>query len=497
MPKDKKKPSANSLTKMSKRNKEVLDQVTKAKQKYIYEYGPLTKSEADKKEAGKRNARTDQYEQIIHELIEDIYTGKNNVRISLENGELHYSRDSGQDQEGNLLPEKGNLTELIKKANKTHLELSDNDLETYASDNKFHNVKSVNNLRGGYEIKNISDDKIDHPSPEKFQERINNAEREQREDVQRIEGKIKKNPNDIELEKGLKAAIDEQEAISSLRDLSHGEKIAIYKHTTDNYAHINYLSREQYDKFLDKEGQLNEEAVKKYLIDGAVTSNAINKIRAVNTPTVTRYKDDYGRDQMIEDVNNNKVTQESSFLSTAYAPAEVFAMTLKAEGKSVDKVIIEKVKGVNISPLSKLPGEKEYLIPPSTQLKWTGHKIDKDGSHIFTAEGANVQMDRRHNIKYDRFKKNAKIAAKGASVILPGAAVIGAVAVQAVKLSTSKSKRDQAIDKAKALGASISSKISNISSKAKQAIKRKSQNISTNAGLGFKRKSKNNDRGIH
>jgi hypothetical protein len=55
-------------------------------------------------------------------------------------------------------------------------------------------------------------------------------------------------------------------------------------------------------------------------------------------------------------------------------------------------IIYQNVHGKDISPLSNHQEEKEYLIPPSTQIKWTGYQKTKNG-HIFTARGANNLLD--------------------------------------------------------------------------------------------------------
>lgn len=102
------------------------------------------------------------------------------------------------------------------------------------------------------------------------------------------------------------------------------------------------------------------------------------------------------------------------FISTSYDDLKKFGP---------NKLILQNVKGKYIAPISEHPREEEYLLPPSTQLKLTGHKVEKmqvfdeatqqfkkKKIHIFTGEGVNVLLDQKENIKENQ--KNTYAAAK-------------------------------------------------------------------------------------
>ncbi|XVN43162.1 MAG: hypothetical protein RCG15_02450 [Candidatus Rickettsia vulgarisii] len=68
--------------------------------------------------------------------------------------------------------------------------------------------------------------------------------------------------------------------------------------------------------------------------------------------------------------------------------------------KSEETKLFEKnVRGKSIKALSKYPNEKEYLLPPSTQLKWGGYK-KTDKGHVFVVEGANVLINEKQLPSY-------------------------------------------------------------------------------------------------
>ena len=177
-----------------------------------------------------------------------------------------------------------------------------------------------------------------------------------------------------------------------LNELTYGECLAIYRYTSPDYAKINGLMREDYQN-LKKLGELQEETVKSALMHTIVASSALSKVPDIDLPTVTRRQGDFGIDQMIENVKKNNVTQEKAFTSSSFEDLEEFKLTYP------NQIILKNVQGKDISAISYFGKEKEYLISPSTQLKWTGHTMDGE-NHVFTVEGSNVLLDQR-------MKKNA------------------------------------------------------------------------------------------
>lgn len=380
-------------TESSKQNEAKYESIPKSKDNSQYEYGPLNK-----------NPYTTKIEKILHSIINDIdksNTSKSpNTSISLKDGNLYYSNNKTGEKDINL-------TDLIKNTNWSQINLQKEDLDKYAKNKAFHNLSAGTG-------KEIDLDKVSIKPKKDFIKNINKSIREEKfiktaTKSAYIDEEKKKNINVESTRKDLKSTQDEIEGLKSLKNLHHAEMVSINKYTGSSFSSINALSRGQYDAksgnnyyFKDEKGDLNQDAVKKRLVDLAVVSNGLNKVHAVNRPSVIRNQDAYGVDQMIKDAQKGNVTNSNSLLSTSYHDG--FG---KMDNKPVDKVeiILKNVKGVNVSPISQAAGEREFLLPPSTQLKWTGHKAEEKQefdlnsmkhvnytTHTFTVEGANVQL---------------------------------------------------------------------------------------------------------
>ena len=331
---------SKSPDELSKINAEAFEKVEKEKQKFKYDFGPLNKDKA-----------TIELEKIFNDLVEDSTKQDKSVKITLENGQLFYQKGTS---------DKVNLTDILSKANLTHLNIDPAIIETYSKIPAIHDNPATQVVKAG---KIVLKEATKALTEEEFKVKINRATPEQKE---------------------------------YLNELTYGEHLAIYRYTSPEYAKINGLMRGDYRSF-KKLGGVEEEKVKSTLMHTIVASAALQKMPDVDLPTVTRRVDNFGMDQMIENVKNNIVTQEKAFISTSFEDHDDFKKVYP------NQIILKNVQGKDISAISYFGKEKEYLISPSTQLKWTGHTMNGE-NHIFTVEGSNVLLDQR-------MKKNASSTA--------------------------------------------------------------------------------------
>jgi len=167
----------------------------------------------------------------------------------------------------------------------------------------------------------------------------------------------------------------------SLGKLKYGEMLAVFKYTTESYKPMNALMRGQHADLAIKD-------IPDLVAHVAVASYALTKVPDIELPYVVRNQDTYGLNKMLEKAQTHEVSVEQSFISTA--------MSSQKDFNGGVQVIYKNVHGKSISAISEIPYEEEYLIPPSTQLQWTGHQVSESGQHVFTVEGANVLLEERH-----------------------------------------------------------------------------------------------------
>ena len=171
-------------------------------------------------------------------------------------------------------------------------------------------------------------------------------------------------------ERIVQSDIHQQESLSKL---SYAEKVAINVYTSSQYDDMNGILR----------GCNAPQDFDRCLMDIAVASQGLNSLPSIELPTVTRMQGKYDLDKMMKMQKNHEIEQVQGFLSTSYETQKHFGDV---------QIVYENVRGVSIAALSEFPDEKEYLIPPSTQIKYTGYKFIQ-GRHVFTSEGANVLLD--------------------------------------------------------------------------------------------------------
>ena len=144
------------------------------------------------------------------------------------------------------------------------------------------------------------------------------------------------------------------------------------------YTAINDLLRGKYPAIIQ------EENLYSLLINIALISQTLNRATSVVIPEAIRMQDTYGLDEMIYKAENQLVEEVKAFISTSAGGTEF------RQGKAPVKVCYHNTKGIMLGrTLLGLPGESEYLIPPSTQIKYTSYVYDGK-HHLFTVEGVNV-----------------------------------------------------------------------------------------------------------
>lgn len=194
---------------------------------------------------------------------------------------------------------------------------------------------------------------------------------------------------------------------SALTTLEYGEQVALYRYTAASYPQMqqflrgNYGTKNTSGGLLEIEGcpkdsivQIINGRIEKTLLNTVVAVHALNKlpdytgidIDYIKAPYLIRGQGvkGYNVDDLILHAKASEVTQESAFTSTSLVPLQRFNGGVQ--------IIFHDVPGKIVWPLAQIPRELEFLIPP-TQLKWTGHSIAADGTHIFVVTGANVLLE--------------------------------------------------------------------------------------------------------
>ncbi|WP_342224866.1 ADP-ribosyltransferase [Rickettsia endosymbiont of Urophora cardui] len=209
-----------------------------------------------------------------------------------------------------------------------------------------------------------------------------------KEDIQKYATNTKINlspPSYKEFQERIKEADIQQAA--SLSTLDYGEMLAIYKYTGVHYKTMSLLLRDT--------DAMKTNQIASAMLNTAIASHGLNKLPDIHLPQVIRNQDKYNLNQLIKNAQEHIISQEKGFISTSLAP------NLKIDTESNKKnvrIIYKNVRGKSISAISQRPDELEYLLPPSTQIRWTGYKNTSAG-YVFTAEGANVLLDEDISIK--------------------------------------------------------------------------------------------------
>lgn len=169
----------------------------------------------------------------------------------------------------------------------------------------------------------------------------------------------------------------------NLLDLEYGEMLAIHQYSVQGNPML-CLMRDKYDGPVDK--------IPQYLMTIAIASHGLYRLPDLDIPCVIRQQDYYNFKRLIDNAKHFKVTQTQEFISTSY-----YSDHFTPSWHYPVQVIISNARGKDIKAISGYSYEDEYLLPPSTQLEWTGYQITPRG-YIFTAEGRHVLLGQEHAI---------------------------------------------------------------------------------------------------
>ncbi|MBT6538478.1 MAG: hypothetical protein HOL58_03235, partial [Francisellaceae bacterium] len=182
------------------------------------------------------------------------------------------------------------------------------------------------------------------------------------------------------------------------KELSVAEIFAINIYTgNDFYRSCNDFLRGNYAKYLKTEINIRE-----LLLTTAMASSGLNKITdTVNVDYVFRGENltQNKIDERINGVKNRQrngsyVSTETAFTSTSINnPQSGFVKDLTSnipeQKNCAVGVIYQNARGMNVAGLSSWGGSEidgeEFLMPPSTQVEWTGY-YQEGGKFIFTAK---------------------------------------------------------------------------------------------------------------
>ncbi|MGX6960407.1 MAG: ADP-ribosyltransferase [Rickettsia endosymbiont of Pentastiridius leporinus] len=294
----------------------------------------ISTKEKNKYPFGPLNKSTESkvFETIVQDLINDYNNPNKKIQLFKNNkNEIILKKNNAQIS----------LSEFMKNVNLNHISLPKQAIKKYAEIGFPRlELKTINNTQSIVSLPPLTHNQ--------FLERIENTNTPQTKDLKKLE---------------------------------YGEMAAINQYTSFKYQDINNLLRDS--------NSLPIEKIPEMIMHIAVASHGLNKIPDIKLPIVIRNQQSELLNEYINNVKENKVTAEKAFISTSYESQENFNSKNKSEGI---KIIFKDVKGKDISPLSQYPNEKEYLLPPSTQLKWSGYSKTKLG-HVFITEGANVLLD--------------------------------------------------------------------------------------------------------
>lgn len=191
------------------------------------------------------------------------------------------------------------------------------------------------------------------------------------------------------IERRLREAYTDKEEPHHLKKLSYAEQIAIQVYTSKRYQEMNGIMR----------GDKSPAHFDRFLMDIAFASQGLSKLPTTNLPKVAR-RQRTGTNIMQTKVETGEIDVIDGFTSASHKTRTEFGNIT---------IVYSNVQGVDIAPLSMFPEEREYLIPPSTQVQYTDYKV-KDGKYIFFAKGKNVLIEKQRSRKF--YNKLAKIINK-------------------------------------------------------------------------------------
>lgn len=170
-------------------------------------------------------------------------------------------------------------------------------------------------------------------------------------------------------------------------ELEYGEVLAINRYTYKGDYYMNTLLRDA--------NALGIYSTPMAILDSAIAAHGLNKLPDITLPHVIRYQGKDTLSILLKNVEQGKITQEKGFISTSLNNLNPI------NSYNSVRIIFNDIRGKYITPISQFQyyfnKEEEYLIPPSTQVEWTGYSKEKNKNgedlHIVTAKGSNVLID--------------------------------------------------------------------------------------------------------
>jgi len=174
---------------------------------------------------------------------------------------------------------------------------------------------------------------------------------------------------------------------NTLWDLTPGECACINNYTGHWYEAINGICHGNFDNIK------SAKHLKEVLVYTAITAYAVSKGRGDQTDvcyrevitlpleTVNQYI------ESLRDFTKPPIIYSEAFLSTGVRGAQYYH-SITGEEVAPVTFVIENARGRYIENISQYKNEREFLMPPGTQIILTNHCVLPWGSHIFYASAA-------------------------------------------------------------------------------------------------------------
>lgn len=305
-----------------------------------------------------KNVHTYRYEQLMHDFL-------SGEKYTLEKRDDNFIVKFGESKEYNV-------TEILKYANLNHLEISEQDAQSYMAF--------------------LATDEAKYP-PHKPNEA-----------KPKVPTKLSSVAEMSEYDKGV---LDSNPELASMMQ---AERMAINIYSTGFYRPANSMLRG---------GDISEKEIKELICTTGMAVAGLNKIdeeKPVNTFRAEKDTPDEVLKSRVNAAENGGVTIESGFISSAMDKPDT-SFGFKNTSDTNVGVVFQNLVGKNINAMSAFPGEREFLIPP-TQVAWQ-HHVNVHGGHIFTARPAATPTGLEQNAlqgiteeqrqQFDQQKKESKV----------------------------------------------------------------------------------------
>jgi hypothetical protein len=340
------------------------------------EHGPQNKSEETK---------------LFESLVKKILDGEQVTFSPAHDNKTHNVTYTEVNKDGVEEKKTINFNELMKKVNMNHVQFPKEYLEKYSKiaenyidsegESLVKSDKQYNDLIDQYEksknsINNPKNQKLLKEALKPIEDEFMSGKISQKQYVAKL----------AEAEQKFKEQLENQAGSQSnnLKNLSHAEKAAINIYSSAEYTNINNFLRQQYS--------LVNKPLNETILHAAIGAQALNNLPDTDIKHAIRHETIFSEDvhkARQEMAKNGGVSLEAGFISTANEEKASNKETFGSKAAEDVTILYSNLRGKYIAPISKYPEEGEYLLPPSTQLKWEGYK--KEGkSHIFNTSVADA-----------------------------------------------------------------------------------------------------------